>query len=91
MSDLEGCIAEPLNILNDVLDVFLTLLLRVGIIESQVTVALVLFSHHEGETHGLGMSNMDVAIRFRGEPSLDLATCGLLVFLIQGVNIHCTT
>jgi hypothetical protein len=70
VSDFERSVAKPLDIFDNVLDVLLTFLFRVGIVKAEVAVALVLLGNHETETHGLGMSNMDVTIRFRRETSM---------------------
>lgn len=71
VSDFERSVAEPLDIFDNVLDVLLTFLFGVGVVEAEVAVALVLLGNHETETHGLCMSNVDVTIRFRGETSVD--------------------
>lgn len=59
-----GFIAEPLDCVADAVDVFLLLLLRVGVVEAQVAYAAVFFRQLEVEPDALGVADVQVAIGF---------------------------
>ena len=65
--------AEPADVFLDrvhVLDVFLG---RVGVVESQVAIAAESFRQAEIQTDGLGMSDVQITVRFWRESSMDFA------------------
>lgn len=71
VSNFPGFIAHELNIFFDVFDVLNILLGGVSIIEAEITFAVVDFGLHEVEPHSLAVTDMKVAVRFRGESSED--------------------
>lgn len=74
-----GLVAEPGDVFDDVINIFLALSFWVGVIESQVTISLVLTGEFELESHRLGVSDVEVTIGFRGESGEDLVTESLLL------------
>ena len=72
-------VAQPLNVRNDRLDVFGFLGAWVGVVKSQVTDAVEILGHAEIGDDGLGVANVEVAIRLRWEPGLDAAAIGVLL------------
>ena len=59
--------AEPSNVFFDGLDVFDILFAGIRIVKTQVAESLVVFCESEIKTDGLRMSDMEVAVGFRGE------------------------
>ena len=59
--------AEPLHVLADGIDVFHIFLGRVRVVEAEVRKAAELFGGAEVQADGLGMSNVNVAVRFGRE------------------------
>ena len=60
--------AEPANVLDDGIDVFLLLLLRVGVVEAQVELAAELRGDAVVQADALGVADVQVAVRLRREP-----------------------
>ncbi len=72
---------------DDAVDVFLLFLLRVGVVETHVADAVIIAGEAEVEENALGMTDMQVAVRFRREAGADLCRVGLalgMVFSIAG-------
>jgi hypothetical protein len=70
MGDLPGLVSHKLYIFLYVLNILDILLGRVGIIESQVTVAtLVDLRLHEIKTHGLAVTDVQVSVGLGRETS----------------------
>ena len=67
MSPLE---AEPLDVVEDVLDIFGVFLRGVGIVEPQVADTIELLSHTEVHTNGFGVSYMQIAVGLWGKARL---------------------
>ena len=59
--------AQPSHILFDRLNIFLFFLCRIGIVESQVAEAVVIFCQSKIEADRLCMSDMEISVRARGE------------------------
>ena len=57
--------AEPAHVLDDRIDIFLLFLGRVGVVEAQMTPAAKLLGGAEVQTNGLGMADMQIAVRLR--------------------------
>ena len=76
MSDLEGLVSQPVNILLDTVNVFHTFSLWVSIVETQVGLASVFGSKQEIESHSEGMSDMNIAVWFWRETSVNLSAGG---------------
>ena len=70
--------SQPFDVLLDSLYVFGVFLLRIGVVEAQVTHAAELLCHTEIHADGLGMANVQVAVRFGREARLQPA-CVLVV------------
>jgi hypothetical protein len=70
-------VSEPFNIFFDRLDIFDLFLGRVGIIESQIAKAPEFLCDSKIEADGFGMSYMQVTIRFRRKPGMDLSAVRL--------------
>ena len=54
---------EPRDVVEDVLNVLVVLLCRVGVVEAQVADTVVLFSHTEVHADSLGVSDVQIAVR----------------------------
>ncbi len=59
---LAPVVAEPADVLLDGLDVFHALLDRVGVVETQVAVAAVIFGDAEVEADGLGVADVQIPV-----------------------------
>ena len=70
--------AEPVDVLLDVLGVLVGLLGRIRVVESEVALAIKELGHAEVNADGLGVSDMNVAVRFRRKTRNNLAA-GLAV------------
>ena len=70
--------AEPADVLLDVLGVFVRLLRRIRVVETEVAFAPEELCHAEVYADGLGVPDMDIAVRLRREARDDLAA-GLAV------------
>ncbi len=57
--------AEPAHVALDGVDIFLLLLHRIGIVETQVAAAAELLRHPEIEADRLGVADMQIAVRLR--------------------------
>ena len=62
--------AQPFNVFLDGFYIFYIFLGRVGIIETKVAYASIALGYSEIQTNSLGMSDVQVSIRFRREASL---------------------
>jgi hypothetical protein len=60
-------------ILFDVVNELLVFFQGIGVIESEVALAVGYFSLHEIESHGFAMSDMKISIRLRWESSENLS------------------
>ena len=65
--------AEPVDVLLDVLGVLVGLLGRIRVVESEVALAIKELGHAEVNADGLGVSDMNVAVRFRRKTRNNLA------------------
>ncbi len=63
--------AQPAHVLLDGQRVFLALLLRVGVVETQVALAVVVLCQPEVEADGFGVADVQVAVRLRRETGDD--------------------
>mmetsp|Transcript_9586 Transcript_9586/g.20422 ORF Transcript_9586/g.20422 Transcript_9586/m.20422 type:complete len:458 (-) Transcript_9586:436-1809(-) len=91
VGDLPGLPPHPRHNLLDVLNVLQLLSLRVGVIVPQVAHSVVLPGHAKVHKHGLGMSNVQVAVGLWGEAGHHLVAGGRQVLrqLLGGVrNAH---
>lgn len=70
--DLPRFVAKPPNCLQDGLEILGFLRLRVRVVVSKVCFATVVSSVTKIDEDSLGMTNVEVAIRFRGESSPNL-------------------
>jgi hypothetical protein len=75
---------EPSDVLHDGIYIFNILLARISVIESQIAEAFIFSGESKVEADGLGMSDMEVTIRLRGEPCMDAA----FVFVVLHVFGH---
>ena len=71
---LEWSVAEPVHDLVDMIDELIVLLAWVRIVKSQVRVTSMSFSDFKVEADGLGVTDMEVAIRLRWESRVDLTS-----------------
>ena len=62
--------AKPRNIFLDGIHVLHILLDRVGVIEAEVAETVIFLCNSEIETDGLGVSDVQVAVRFRRETGM---------------------
>lgn len=77
--EIVGCVvnvttpieAEPLNRFDDGIDILLIFFFGIGVIETEVTDATVITGKTEVKADALGMTDMEVSIRFRWESSLN--------------------
>ena len=77
--EIVGCVvkvvtpieAEPLDRFDDGIDILLIFFFRIGVIETEVTDATVITGKTEVKANALGMTDMEVSIRFRWESSLN--------------------
>ena len=70
--------AEPVDVLLDVLGVFVGLLSRIRVVEAEMALAVHELGHAEVDAHGLSVADVDVAVRFRRKAGHYLAA-GLAV------------
>ena len=56
---------EPMHGINDRIDVFLFFLLRIGIVEAQVTTATIITGQTKVQADRLGVTKMQIAVRLR--------------------------
>jgi len=89
---LPGFVSEPIDDFLDVVNEFIVLLAGVSVVESQVSIAAVLFSDGEVKADGLSVTNVQVAIGLWGESSHDAATSerimlGQLLCTVASINI----
>ena len=66
--------AEPAHVALDGVDIFLLLLGRIGVVEAQVTAAAELLGHAEIEADGLGVADVQIAVRL-GREARDHRAC----------------
>lgn len=57
--------SQPGHAIADRVDIFLRFLLRIGIVEAQVTHAVIIMRNAEIQTNALGMANVQITVRFR--------------------------
>ena len=62
---------EPSNVVHDRIDVLHLFFFRVGVIKSQVALSAVLFGNSEVETDRFGVSDVQIAVRFRRKTSVN--------------------
>lgn len=77
VGDLVGLETQPLNGLSNGSEEPLLLSLGVGVVESQVALSVVELGVAKVDGDGLGVSDMEVSVRLRGESGEDLALGGL--------------
>ena len=65
--------AEPFDVFLNGVDVFGVFLLGVGVVEAQVAHAAKLLRHAEVHANGLGMTNVEIAVRLGRETCLETA------------------
>ena len=68
--DIPPVEAEPLDIVENILHVFVVFLRRVGIVETEVAHATVFLGDAEVHADGFGVSDVQVSVGFRWEPGL---------------------
>ena len=78
-----GVGTQPVQVLDDAVDVLLTLASGVGVVEAEVELAAVLVGDGPVDIDGLGAADVQVAVRLRREAGMDLAD---LAFGEVGVN-----
>jgi len=61
---------QPAHIFHDRFDIFRVLLLRIRVVEPQVALSTVLRGNAEVEADTFGMTDVQIAIGFRGKSSL---------------------
>ena len=64
-------ITKPLDVFFDGIHIFHVLFCRVGVVETQVANAAVVLGDAEIQADGLGVTNVEVAVRLRRETRLD--------------------
>ena len=64
---------EPMNVVLDCFDVFDVFLLRISVVEAQVTTPVVVAGDPEVQTNALGVPDVQVAVRLRGKAGDDPA------------------
>ena len=65
---------KPLNILKNIFYIFIVLLTRIGVIETEIAYSIIFLSNTKVHTDGLSMTYMKIAIWFRWETSLYAST-----------------
>ena len=65
-------IAEPAHVGLDGIDIFLLFLGRIGVVEAQIAAPCKFLRDAEIERDRFGMTDMQIAVRFRGKPGHDL-------------------
>ena len=63
--------AEPVHVFTDGIHVFGIFLHRIGIVEAQVAQPAVLLRQPEVDADGLGVADVQIAVRLRREPGMD--------------------
>ncbi len=61
--------AEPANVFDDGIDVFLLFLFRIRIVETQMTRSAEFRCYAEVQADALGVSDVQIPVRLRGESS----------------------
>ena len=77
--------AQPLHHLDDAVDVLLLFLFRVGVVETHVADAVIIAGEAEVEENALGMTDMQVAVRFRREARADFCRVGLALGVVRSI------
>ena len=81
MAQVAPFIAQPTHVFFNRVGVFGLFLFGVGVVEAQVAVAAEGFRHVEVQADGLGVADMQVSVRFGGEPGHNSRTfAGAQVF-----------
>ena len=68
-----GVSAQPVQILNDAVDILLTFAGGVGVVQAQVELAAILVCDGPVDVDGLGAADVQVAVGLRREAGMDLA------------------
>ena len=79
VDDVGGGVPEPLDVLDDRLDVLNLLGARVGVVQTQVADAAEVLRDAEVSDDGLGVANVQVAIGLGWESGLDPSSIGALL------------
>ena len=61
---------QPFDVVSDGIHIFGILLHRVGVIKTQIGLATIFLSDTEVQTDGLGMADMQIAVRFWWESGI---------------------
>ena len=69
--------AEPMDVMLDGVDEFLLFLGRVGVVEAQVALAAEFLGDAEVQANGLGVADVEIAVRLRRKPGDDLANAAV--------------
>ena len=86
VDNLGGGVAQPLNVRNDRFDVLGFLSAWISIIKPQVADAVEVLGNAEIGDDGLGVANVEIAVRLRWEPGLDAAVVSAL-FDVRANNL----
>ena len=78
--------AEPADVGQDRLDIFGLLLRGIGVVEAEVEQAVVFGRHGVVQADRLRMPDVEIAVRFRGEPGVN-ATAELPGFFVVGDDL----
>ena len=70
--------AEPLDVLQNRIDILRILLGGVGIVEAEIAFAAVFHSGGEIDADRLGMADVQIAVRLRGEARLHMVVDAIL-------------
>ena len=81
-----GGVAEPLDVLDDRLDVLNFLGARVGVVQTQIADAAEVLRDAEVSDDGLGVANVQVAIGLGWESGLDPSSIGAL-FVVRANDL----
>jgi hypothetical protein len=76
--------SEPLDVVEDVVNILCVLLGGVGIVKTEVTHPVVVFCYTKVHADGFGMSDMKITVRLRRETRLDAS----VVFAFGEVFLH---
>ena len=77
--------AQPLHRVEDGVDIFLLLLLRIGVVEAHVADAAIVARQAEVQADALGVADMQVAVGLGREAGADLRRIGLALAVVRAV------
>ena len=78
--------AQPTHAVKNTIDVFLIFLHRIGVVKTHVAIAAVVTSEAKVQANALGVTDVQIAVRFRREARANLDVIGLSLFQLFGAG-----